>query len=98
MRFMNNEKIYVKMLSKFPAHAEKLPVMPYLEAGDYSTAVENAHTLKGLTGNLSLTPLYEAYDEIVKALRANEPEKAQARLTEVLPVQQAIIDCLNCNQ
>lgn len=96
-RFMNNEKLYAKMLGKFVKHAEGLEVLPFLESGDYEKALENAHTLKGVTGNLSLTPLFAAYDAIVTDLRAGAPEKAKDRMQETLPVQQEILACLSRN-
>ena len=79
-RFMNNTALYEKMLKKFPAAAEGLPVQEHFDSGNLETALANAHTLKGMTGNLSLTPLYESYTEIVALLRANDPEKAKALL------------------
>lgn len=93
-RFSGNADLYKRMLGKFPASAEGLEVMSFLKDGDYATAVSNAHTLKGVTGNLSLSPLFTAYTEIVNSLRANEPEKALQTLENTLPVQQKIIDCI----
>lgn len=93
-RFVNNAALYEKMLKKFPAAAEGLPVQPHFDAGDLEAALANAHTLKGMTGNLSLTPLYVAYTDIVALLRANDPEKAKTLLTDIIPVQQKIIDCI----
>lgn len=94
-RFMNNTSLYVKMLKKFPAAAEETPVMPLIESGDLEAAAAAAHTLKGVTGNLSLTPLYEAYTEIVTALRNSDGEKARKMLEEIIPVQEKILSCIN---
>lgn len=93
-RFVRNAALYEKMLKKFPGAAEGLPVLPHFEAGDLDTALANAHTLKGMTGNLSLTPLYQAYTEIVSLLREGKPEQAKALLVEILPVQERIISCI----
>lgn len=93
-RFNNNSALYVKMLGKFTGAVEGLEVMPYLESGDLEKAVTNAHTLKGVTGNLSLTPLYKAYTDIVALLRANDPDKAKQILSDILPVQSDIIACI----
>lgn len=94
-RFMGNEAIYEKTLKKFPAAAESHTVVEYIKSGDSKTAVANAHTLKGVTGNLSMTPLYTAYVEIVNLLRAGENDKALAELEKILPLQEKIIDCIN---
>lgn len=93
-RFMGNEAIYEKTLKKFPAAAESHTVEEYIKSGDIKTAIANAHTLKGVTGNLSITPLYTAYTEIVRLLREDENEKALAALADILPVQENIIDCI----
>ncbi len=94
-RFMGNEAIYEKTLKKFPAAAESHTVVEYIKSGDSKTAVANAHTLKGVTGNLSMTPLYTAYVDIVNLLRAGENDKALAELEKILPLQEKIIDCIN---
>ncbi len=93
-RFAGNAALYEKMLKKFPAAAENLPVMSCFEAGDIDSALANAHTLKGMTGNLSLTPLYEAYTDIVAMLRDGQTEAARAMQERIEPVQASIIECI----
>ena len=39
---------------------------------NYKEAFEAAHSLKGVLGNLSLTPLYDKVCEITELLRAGE--------------------------
>jgi hypothetical protein len=94
-RFMNNTSLYERMLGKLPKNIGELEVMPYLETGNYSQALTNAHTIKGVTGNLSVTPLFTGYTNIVALLRQNEPEKAKSVLEEILPIQNQIISCIN---
>ena len=93
-RFVNNAALYEKMLKKFPAAAGDLPVLVHFESGNFEAAVANAHTLKGMTGNLSLTPLYKGYTEIVALLRAGDQGKAKELLLGILPVQEGIIACI----
>jgi HPt (histidine-containing phosphotransfer) domain-containing protein len=40
-----------------------------LDSGNLKEAFEAAHSLKGVTGNLSLTPLYEKLNSITEFLR-----------------------------
>ncbi len=96
-RFSGNSSLFIRMIGKFPASTEDLEVLSFMKEGDYATAVSNAHTLKGITGNLSITPLYNAYTEIVNCLRANEPDKALNVLEDILPVQEKIINCIKEN-
>lgn len=93
-RFMGNGALYEKMLNKLTSAVKNVQVLPFFEAGDYKTALENAHALKGVTGNLSITPLYKGYTEIVDELRADNPEKARKILDDILPVQEQIIACI----
>ena len=90
-RFMGKQSLYDRMLSKLPKAVKDYQVMEHFINKDYTAAVENAHTLKGVTGNLSVIPLYKAYTEIVDLLRANDPEPAQKILEDILPVQEKII-------
>lgn len=96
-RFMKNTALYVRMLGKFPAAVRDADVKSCFEAGDNEKAVAAAHTLKGVTGNLSLTPLYKAYTDVVALLRANEPEKAKEVFEQILPTEEKIIACIEKN-
>ena len=96
-RFMKNEELYKRMLAKLPSNIEKLEILPFIEAGDNQTALSNAHTLKGVTGNLSLAPLFKAYTDIVALFRADKPEEAKALMLEIIPVQDKIVACINAN-
>ena len=93
-RFMNNESLYERMVKKFVPTAEGLPVLPLIESGDIEQAQNNAHTLKGVTGNLSLTPLYAAYSDIMTLFRAGQIEEAKQKLLETIPVQEQIVACI----
>jgi len=68
-RFMGHAELYEKFLGKFPSD----PGYPALEAAmaakDLPAAFQAAHTLKGVSGNLSLTALYRALLPFVDALR-----------------------------
>jgi HPt (histidine-containing phosphotransfer) domain-containing protein len=69
-------------------------VLPYLKEGDFEKALENAHTMKGITGNLSLTPLFNAYSEVVSLLRAGDNEKARSIVEGILPTQEDMVSRL----
>jgi len=96
-RFAGKDTLYIKMLKKFPEAASGLEVMSYLESGQQEQALANAHTLKGMTGNLSLTPLYQGYTQIVALLRSDQPEEAKRILEEILPLQASMTACIERN-
>ena len=93
-RFMGNSALYERMLKKFPKVVEDAPVFTYAQSEDYDTATSNAHALKGVTGNLSLTPLYTKYTKIVDLYREGDNEQANALLNETLEVQQKFLDVI----
>lgn len=94
VRFMDNSALYERMLKKLPKVVEDAPVMPYVESGDLDTALSNAHTLKGVVGNLSLTPLYNNYTEMVNLFRDDKPEKAKELLAKTIEIQRDFMDCI----
>jgi HPt (histidine-containing phosphotransfer) domain-containing protein len=56
---MNNAKLYVKLLAKFKTETNLDDLSAALAAGDYDKAQVAAHTIKGLSANLSLMELFE---------------------------------------
>lgn len=94
-RFMHNDELYRQMLLKLPSNIESQPVMSLIEKGSYEQAKANAHALKGVTGNLSITPLYKAYSKAVDLFKANKPNEAKQVIREMLPIQEDIIACIN---
>jgi len=93
-RFMNNAALYEKMLKKLPNMMKGKQVMEAIETGNIDGAIEIAHTLKGVLGNLSITPLYEAYTDIVALLRQNDMEKAKSILENSFPVDEKVAACI----
>lgn len=93
-RFMGNSALYEKMLRKLPKVINESPVIAFAQSGDYETATSNAHALKGVTGNLSLTPLYSNYTAIVDMYRGGDNEKAMELLTQTLEIQQKFVEVI----
>ena len=96
-RLMGNEKLYKRLLGSFVKMIGTQAVDPDFDESDYKEAIEKAHSIKGTAGNLSLTPIYESYSEILNLLRTDKPAEAKAVLAKVLPVQQEIISCIENN-
>lgn len=94
-RFMNDEDFYLKMLKKFEKTVEDTPVLEYFESGETEKALKNAHTLKGVTGNFSMTALYEGYAEVVDLLRKEQIHDARKTFDSILPLQKETIELIN---
>ena len=70
-RCMGNEAFYLRLVSVIQNEKNFDTLKESLEAGNLDTAFEAAHALKGVTGNLALTPLYKPVFEITELLRAH---------------------------
>ena len=70
VRFLNNEDFYAKMYKKFVADPAFEELGEALDKKDADLAFRHAHTLKGLTANMGLTPLLDLTVQIVEPLRA----------------------------
>lgn len=68
-RCFGNEALYLKLVATIPGDAVFEKLKQNLEAKNLDGAFEAAHALKGVLGNLSLTPLYETAIEITELLR-----------------------------
>lgn len=96
-RLMGNEKLYKRLLGSFVKMIATQGVDPDFDENNYTEVIEKAHSIKGTAGNLSLTPIYESYSEILSLLRTDKPAEAKAVLAKVLPVQAEIIACIEKN-
>ena len=68
-RCLGNEAFYFRLIGMAIGDANFENLHTAAEAGDLDAAFEAAHALKGVLGNLALTPLYEATSEITELLR-----------------------------
>lgn len=98
-RVMGDASLYEMMLGMFVDSVRDNPI----SAGDFDGAglddlIKRVHTLKGMTGNLSLTPLFNGYNQALILLRAGNAAGAKAEFEGLLPVQAQILDCIKQNQ
>ncbi len=66
---MNNESFYLRLVDRAIKDSSFENLKEALENKDYERAFEIAHSLKGVLGNLSLTPLYNIVFELTEILR-----------------------------
>lgn len=89
-RFIDNRDFYCRMLEQVPREENFSKLGAALDAGDVTAAFEAAHTIKGVMGNMGLTPMYEEVCYIVESLRngrldnMQEHYQALSRLKEEL--------------
>ena len=76
-RFMGKQAIYEKYLRKLPEDAHMDAAWTALEL------LEQVHAIKGLTGTLGITGLFEQSAAIVALLRAGTREGLQEKMTSL---------------
>ena len=92
-RCMNNEEFYLKMVGMGLADERFETMKEVLEKKDLDQAFEMAHAMKGVFGNLALTPIYDPICEMTELLRSrtdmdymplyNEMKSQRDRLLEM---------------
>ncbi len=68
-RVRGNKVLFKKMLQMFLASTEFEKFDACLASGDIAGAGDVAHAIKGMTGNLSLTALFEVSSTLMQQLR-----------------------------
>jgi HPt (histidine-containing phosphotransfer) domain-containing protein len=95
-RVMNNAKLYAKLLGKFCNETKIEPVITAIEAGNYDEAQGLAHTIKGISANLSIKDFNEKIVQLevqIKAKSVNPQiiEAVRASFAATLPAVEKVI-------
>ncbi len=93
-RCMGNEAMYLKLVAMIPNEKNFEKLEAALEVGDLDTAFEAAHALKGVLGNLSITPLYDKTVEITELLRSRTQMDYTPLLSEILSKKEELSSLL----
>lgn len=97
-RVMGDASLYEMMLGMFLSSVQENPIGPEdFNAGDLDALTKRVHTLKGITGNLAITPLFNGYTETLGFLRGGDAQAAKKRFEEIAPIQEKVIDCIKRN-
>lgn len=94
-RVMDDEPLYETMLGMFldKVNSNHIGIEDFHEE-NLDELIERVHILKGLTGNLAMTPLFEGYMKVLDLLRTDCAGEAVKEYERILPAQAAIIDCI----
>ena len=91
---MNNEALYLKLINMFITNNSYNELKQALANDDLDKAFQDAHALKGVLGNLSLTPLFDIIFEVTELLRNRTKmdyspflEKYEKSYSELLALQ-----------
>ena len=94
-RVMGDNDLYEMLLGTFLSSlGENNVSVSDFDGSDLDGLIKRVHTLKGVTGNLGLTPLFKSYTDILGKLRDNQPKAAKAGYEQLIPVQEAFTKCI----
>ena len=83
-RCMQNETFYLRLVVMAVNGFSVAALGEALKEGDLDKAFEEAHKLKGVAGNLSLTPIYEPVSALTDLLRHKTPGDYETLYAEIL--------------
>lgn len=93
-RFMNNANLLLKHARRFPDEGTWEKLLAALDAGDAAAAFAAAHTLKGITANLSFVRLHDLLEAMTEDLRAKAVDAARRRLADAEAAHAALCAAL----
>ena len=86
-RCMKNEAIYLRLVKMAVDDPGFDKLKDALADGDLAAAFDAVHGLKGILGNLSLTPLYDVACEMTEPLRSQTEMDYSPALDKLLGMQ-----------
>ena len=89
-RCMGNKEFYLRLVGKCLEDGNYAKLQDSLAAGDWDQAFEAAHALKGVLGNLSITPMYTAIQDLTELLRPKQPCDYQELLAGFLNAKERL--------
>ena len=89
-RCLGNEAFYFRFITMAVGDANFERLRDAAAAGDFEAAFESAHALKGVLGNLSLTPLYDAVSAATELLRARTDMDYSEMVGEILALRDSL--------
>ena len=90
-RCMGMEDFYLEMIELGLSDDRFEALGKALEEGNLDDAFEHAHALKGVVGNLALTPLYETVSEITENLRTKVQTDYEVIYKKILSQREAFL-------
>ena len=90
-RCMGMEDFYLEMIELGLSDDRFEALGKALEEGNLDDAFEDAHALKGVVGNLALTPLYETVSEITENLRTKVQTDYEVIYKKILSQREAFL-------
>jgi len=86
-RCVGNETLYLKLVNMGLGDTKFEELGAAVNAGDLSKAFELCHALKGVIGNLAITPLYEVLSDMTEKLRGREKADYSSLYSQIINIR-----------
>ena len=93
-RFDENVGLYERLAMKYLNDSHFVNFVAAMEAKDFDTGYSEAHSLKGVAGNLSFKTLYEEASFISKQLFEGDYQSAEAHIPQLTEAHEKVIRAL----
>ncbi len=93
-RFVDDQDLYMMCMNLFVDDGSFEALETAINDQDYKGAFEASHTLKGVAGNVSATPLFMVLDEITEKLRANNIDGVKEELATIMQLRESLRSAL----
>lgn len=93
-RFMNNEGMYLRFLRKSADDPTFAMLSKAVETKDYKEIEINAHTLKGVAGNLGFEELMDSCAKLVADVRTEKYESIEEEFSKTAEIYGKIIEVI----
>ena len=97
-RFLGDEELYISCLDIFANDENFKNLKSAIDQHTYDVAFDCAHTLKGVSGNLGLSPLYQSIVEIVEPLRHKDYSNLNSQYENINQLYQKFLSILKENK
>jgi HPt (histidine-containing phosphotransfer) domain-containing protein len=94
-RCLNKEDFYFRLITKAIEDESFLKLKEEIENKNYEEAFKIAHSLKGVFGNLSITPIYEIVFELTEYLRNKSDINYKSYIDKLLEKRNELIKIIN---
>lgn len=97
-RMGDNLELFQKLAFKYLTNTNYVDLVAAMEVKDYDAAYNAAHTLKGVSGNLSLNKLYKVAAAVSDALFQGEYQAAESMMPDLKAAHDKAVEGLTAWQ
>lgn len=94
-RMLNNGALFKQLAQHYRNDTSFEALCADMKAGDLETAYNHAHTLKGVSGNLSFGQLHALATQICDALTSNDTDAAHTLMAPLTDAHKLVLEGLD---